>query len=358
MKKRLVTFLSILSLLVLLPLIPASASAKAGAKCTKVGNKSVVGTKTFTCIKSGRKLVWNKGVATPTIAPVATPTVEPFVAWSTKFEINSLVRSALDSTDSYAGVVRPDNSYEFVIENSVRESDRKWITQMFDYTNGFFSKIEREKPKIFLGNSHEWSRDSMKNAGVWIGDPNQPYPCSNGTQDVYCAGYKNLVLLIFMNPSSIWDIGRRSTPAHEIFHTIQFSLLGYNLERFGPGHPQRVPRWFMEGSANYFGYYLVEKLGFESYENGRNNQVRFNSEYRNIKPLSTYDNFESNPYGIGQAATEYIIASVGFESLLNIFKFTGTEGTFSAGFKKATGIELSEFYSKFEDARSSMQIGS
>jgi hypothetical protein len=113
----------------------------------------------------------------------------------------------------------------------------------------------------------------------------------------------------------------------------------------------------MEGSANYFGYYLVEKLGLESYENGRNNQVRFNSEYRNIKPLSTYDNFESNPYGIGQAATEYIIASVGFESLLNIFKFTGTEGTFSAGFKKATGIELSEFYSKFESARSSMEIG-
>jgi hypothetical protein len=335
----------------------ANSATKAGAKCTKLGNKSVVGTKTFTCIKSGRKLVWNKGVATPTIAPVATPTVEPFVAWSTKFEINSLVRSALDSTDSYAGVVRPDNSYEFVIENSVRESDRKWITQMFDYTNGFFSKIEREKPKIFLGNSHEWSRDSMKNAGVWIGDPNQPYPCSNGTQDVYCAGYKNLVLLIFMNPSSIWDIGRRSTPAHEIFHTIQFSLLGYNLERFGPGHPQRVPRWFMEGSANYFGYYLVEKLGFDSYKNGRDNQVRSNSEYRNIKPLSTYDNFESNPYGIGQAATEYIIASVGFESLLNIFKFTGTEGTFSAGFKKATGIELSEFYSKFESARSSMQIG-
>ena len=88
----------------------ANSATKAGAKCTKLGNKSVVGTKTFTCIKSGRKLVWNKGVATPTIAPVATPTVEPFVAWSTKFEINSLVRSALDSTDSYAGVVRPDNS--------------------------------------------------------------------------------------------------------------------------------------------------------------------------------------------------------------------------------------------------------
>ena len=102
---------------------------------------------------------------------------------------------------------------------------------------------------------------------------------------------------------------------------------------------------------------MVEKLGFDTYEKARDGQVRSNPEYRIIKPLSSYDNFESNPYGIGQAATEYIIASVGFESLLNMFKFTGTEGTFSAGFKKATGIELSEFYSKFESARSSMQIG-
>jgi hypothetical protein len=347
--KRLTAFFSALTLLAMLSLVPASAAVKAGTKCTKVGIKSIVGNKTFTCIKSGKKLVWNKGIA--------TPLVKPFVAWSTKFDIKSQIKAAIDSTDAYVGVVRPDNSYEIAIQNSVRESDRKWITQMLDYTNGFFSKIEREKLKIFLGNTHDWSRETVRNAGVWFGDPSQSYPCSNGTQDAGCAGYKNLVLWIFMNPAQTWDVGRRSIPAHEVFHTIQYSLLGYDIQRVGPDNPQRVPRWFMEGSANYFGYYIVEKLGFDSYENGRNSQVRYNSEYRNLNPLSSYDNFESNPYGIGQAATEYIIASVGFESFLNIFKFTGTEGTFSAGFKKATGIELSEFYSKFESARSSMQIG-
>jgi hypothetical protein len=352
MKKKPLVLLFALAFLGSSLSVPAFAAVKAGATCKTQGQVKTVSGLKYKCIKSGKKLVWNKGVL------ILKPTATPFAAWSNKFEVNSLVRSALESTDSYAGVVRPDNSYEFAIENSVRESDRKWITQMLDYTNGFFSKIEREKPRIFLGNSHQWSRDTMKNAGVWIGHPDQPYPCSNGTQDAYCAGYKNIVLLIFMNPSQNWDIGRLSTPAHEIFHTVQFSLLGYNLERFGPGHPQRVPRWLMEGSANYFGYYMAQRISLGTYENGRNSQIRFNSEYRNIKPLSTYDNFESNPYGIGQAATEYIIASVGFESLLNIFKFTGTEGSFTVGFKKATGIELSEFYSKFEDARSSMQIGS
>lgn len=343
-----------LSLFLSVSLTPAYSATpiKAGSACSKKGMTKAYKGKEFTCIKSGKKLTWNKGIL------ISKSGIEPFVPWATKFKVKSLVAAALNSTDSYGGVVLPSNSYEIAIENSVKDSDRKWISKMLDYANGFFSKIEREKIKIFLGNTHDWSRDTMKSASVWIGHPDQPYPCSNGTQDAYCAGYKNLVLLIFINPSQNWDVGRRSTPAHEVFHTVQYSLLGYNLENFGPGHPQRVPRWFMEGSANYFGYYVVEKLGFETYENGRDNQVRFNAEYRNIKPLSTYDDFESNPYGIGQAATEYIIASVGFESLLNIFKFTGTEGTFSAGFKKATGIELTEFYSKFESARSSMQIGS
>lgn len=63
MNKKLVAFLSVISLSLSLPLIPATAAVKAGAKCTKAGTKSVVGNKTFTCVKSGKKLVWNKGVA-------------------------------------------------------------------------------------------------------------------------------------------------------------------------------------------------------------------------------------------------------------------------------------------------------
>jgi len=63
MNKRLIAFFSILSLFLSTPIIPANAAAKAGAKCTKVGSKSVVGAKTFTCIKSGTKLIWDKGAS-------------------------------------------------------------------------------------------------------------------------------------------------------------------------------------------------------------------------------------------------------------------------------------------------------
>ena len=71
MNKRLIAFLSIFSLSLALPLIPVNAVVKAGGSCSKAGIKSTVSNKTYTCIKSGNKLVWNRGVSKSTsTAPV------------------------------------------------------------------------------------------------------------------------------------------------------------------------------------------------------------------------------------------------------------------------------------------------
>ena len=45
--------------------MPAFGAAKSGAPCTKAGSTSIASGKKYTCIKSGKKLVWNKGVASP-----------------------------------------------------------------------------------------------------------------------------------------------------------------------------------------------------------------------------------------------------------------------------------------------------
>ena len=62
-----------------------AAAPKAGAKCTKAGATATAAGKKFTCVKSGKKLVWKKGVvikkpssvATPTPSPTPTPTPSP-----------------------------------------------------------------------------------------------------------------------------------------------------------------------------------------------------------------------------------------------------------------------------------------
>jgi len=76
-------FLILLSVVLSLSLItaPSNAAVKAGAKCTKAGAKATAAGKKFTCVKSGNRLVWNKGVAVraaqkPSPNPVFKP-VEP-----------------------------------------------------------------------------------------------------------------------------------------------------------------------------------------------------------------------------------------------------------------------------------------
>jgi hypothetical protein len=82
MRKALAGLVAILAL----SLITAQLSGAAvtpGTKCSKAGITSTYKGKKYTCIKSGKKLVWNKGVAiskptpTPTVTPTPTPTVTP-----------------------------------------------------------------------------------------------------------------------------------------------------------------------------------------------------------------------------------------------------------------------------------------
>jgi len=73
MKVRLITILVITPLLLSLQLQTSHAVDKVGAKCIKVGSKSVVGKTTLSCIKSGDKLVWTKLTdPTPTPSPTFT----------------------------------------------------------------------------------------------------------------------------------------------------------------------------------------------------------------------------------------------------------------------------------------------
>lgn len=78
--------LRLVALLIPMVLVASNsyAAVKAGSTCTKVGAKSVSGGKSYTCIKSGKKLVWDKGVvvakpsvAKPTPAPSASASAAP-----------------------------------------------------------------------------------------------------------------------------------------------------------------------------------------------------------------------------------------------------------------------------------------
>lgn len=61
-----------LSIALLLGATTANAVTIAGTKCTKVGATKTVSAKKYTCIKSGKNLIWNKGVAVSSGTSAAT----------------------------------------------------------------------------------------------------------------------------------------------------------------------------------------------------------------------------------------------------------------------------------------------
>ncbi len=77
--KKSISLLAIFALALLAISHPVSSAAKKpvpGATCTKLKATQVFKGKKYTCIKSGKKLVWNKGVSVVT-TPTPTPTPSP-----------------------------------------------------------------------------------------------------------------------------------------------------------------------------------------------------------------------------------------------------------------------------------------
>ena len=72
--------LAVLIAVSLLGIAPAQAATKPGGKCTKAGATVNSAGKKFTCIRSGGKLVWNKGVAIKKSSAIKTGVCPPKAA--------------------------------------------------------------------------------------------------------------------------------------------------------------------------------------------------------------------------------------------------------------------------------------
>ncbi|MEN9351181.1 MAG: hypothetical protein RL455_122 [Actinomycetota bacterium] len=90
MNKKVISLI-LLSALLTSPLTLANAAVKAGTACKTAGLTSVVSGKTYTCIKSGKKLIWSKGSSSPT--PVSN--VSPQPTWLKSYsEISRISRNS------------------------------------------------------------------------------------------------------------------------------------------------------------------------------------------------------------------------------------------------------------------------
>ena len=128
--RRVITYL-LTACLVIAPSTSTFAAVKAGGACSKLNTTSIAGSKKFTCIKSGKKLIWNKGVAvtsksTTPIVEIADPVITDNSTYLSTSECK-LARGG-NNSDLYIGFPR-DGKYPPAV------GDRKTVVLFVDFAD-------------------------------------------------------------------------------------------------------------------------------------------------------------------------------------------------------------------------------
>ena len=376
MNKKLISFLSILSLSIALPLIPANAAIKSGGACSKAGIKSKSSSKTYTCIKSGKKLVWDKGVANAASNPTTTATTVAATtttvssrytalwekySWVPPTSSSSVASAATDKFKGYVAVTRTnDTVIKIAAQDGADQTLVGWVkdganlvAKAFDYpklSKPFLEVIAFDRAwleKTYIDNGYS-ANEAKNDRGRAFAEGAPAF--GGSTTNTYNMG------VITRNNSLVTDkLGTMQMPGHEFFHAVQ--------ERISSGVPSPdglgiAPQWFWEGPATFIGLQTASYLGWADYTAEGREMAVARSNDPSTKPhllseatKNTGSPTAIDPYGIGAIATELLVANVGIEKFMEVYKNLGKKKKFADAFKTATGVELTDFYTMFEEVR-------
>lgn len=361
MNKRLIAILSILSLLVFLPIIPASAAVKAGAKCTKAGIKSVAGNKTFTCIKSGKKLIWGKG-STPSKKGNNSQTGQPVISEKSWDKNYKNVFLKLNATKGDGFKIEP------VYSSSVNLIKSQEILNNFTESMKFYTPFLGPFKSVTLVFMSEKDSDFYKEQVYKYEGPSGDASFMTGThcyvsKNTYCAYGSNRisgksVFYQFIGSESIYWNSKsvKISNYHEAVHMYQNSLTSENMYTF-------MPPWFIEGQAVFFGY--VSILNFGSAQDISELKAQSNAgllkTIPTISTLSTsqlvsllnqletdinYVTSKSLGYDLGYLICEYLYFNFEPEVINRLILNANSSKNWRSAVRDTLGIDTQELYEK------------
>lgn len=392
MRKKVATLITVVFLVSLG--LTANAAVKPGTTCKKLGLTSISSSKKYSCIKFGKKLVWDMGevVIKPSPTPSAnTPSATPSQSPTTTSATSSSVSNRPNtSSRKYPAWEHPNSNLE--ISNAAKENFRLWLasqsvgkenivisinptidpkkveylTSVMKISSHTLLQNQQQIIHMYVSTGDTWVITEIKkdfpNLSDWSGEnvcyPPNPYAA--------CA-WPNYGIVFFISQSNLdWNIpnqGVLQSGAHEFFHLVQDVLLRNSLGLNTGTLVNNIPAWFYEGSATFIGTAYADESGLAQWNDMRNYEIQayMNGRGKN-EPLSSFkvnlvdrpqpEGQSHRPYGIGMLATEFIVASIGMDKFLNIFKQLGTGKSFGEAFVTSTELSLEDFYSKFDSMRS------
>jgi hypothetical protein len=351
MNKRLIAFLSVLSLFLSSPLIPANAAAKAGAKCTKPGNIEVVKGKTFTCTKSGNKLVWDKGVLQSPGKNISareqafntlrlmhntnknkSPKNEIQIVShsSIKQSVVSEVRNRATNFLKFFGDDSAGINFHIVIGNN---ENTAWMVQEFIKVDPANARGYAEWETWFKGNLNSSNRCKMWNAG------------SHGYSS---DGSALLSFTLYPNDcTNPLDIVWKTTVEHEV--------VGHMQRVWSEKRDELLPCWLNEGQQVYYGSVLGSAKNFSEFKEVFSWHKRFKKQdlMTAAKRLGTGFSgaacgSQEGGYEAGRLLVEQLVYQFGHEALISFTKaIVNTPGQDSEKWKVAFEKQFKISYDKW-----------
>ncbi len=273
MNKRVIAFLSILSLFLSTPLIPANAAAKAGAKCNKAGSTEIVKGKSYTCVKSGKKLVWNKGKNIKVVMPQVTPTPK---------NLTPLEKMYLDFYSRFLTAPKSVGSkFNFVSCPNVNQSMAKLVKSTYIDAYSFWEPIYKANSQVnwLLMSEKDWDcwyeytakfegpNSASRGWNSWNKDTgllSNRYRVTDKMFTGYGTGVREGGVFAQYNliGSNYTDAPTPLVVHHEAVHIYQMQLMSDNHLT---SKANTMACWFIEGQATLFGSPIALKGDPTSY---------------------------------------------------------------------------------------------
>jgi hypothetical protein len=343
-----------------------------GEKCSKVGVTRKSSGTTYTCKKLRKKLVWVQTTATSTNSTTTTSapakadaTLWTKYSWTKPASAAEVIDAATISFNSYVTTKRsPSGSVKVIAQAGVDATFIDWITKTSDLVAKSFSYPALSRQFIdIIATDRAWFKTTMESNGFSTGEvANRLAAFDSGSpaNGGLTANQFNWGVILKNNSMVVKKAEVMHLGGHEFFHAVQAGNAGRDNDPDGAF----IPNWFWEGPAMFVGLQTANNLGLVDYATvgqkvGRdrlNSRADVNVATRKLllSQVIANDPKTIDPYGVGQIATEFLVAKIGVEKMIKIYEEIKTVTSFSNAFKSATGVELADFYSMFEEVRATL----
>jgi len=374
-KKILMLLAASLTLALIQP--SANAAVKPGTKCTKLGQTSTSAGIKYTCVKSGKNLVWNKGVAvkkavpvpTPTPSATATPTPTPTPTaseppkTSDPFSVYGMDAERFKAVDEYGAKLVSTRKKDVPTLNKILETPGDLaVIRMSENAQFAFSVYEQFMPlgfipKWIVGQNGDWVKAQLKDI------------CPN-----VAAGIRPNAGAASCRLTAVWravdvmdDPDTRNLMliqgGHEIFHLYQGELWGQ--------YWAVTPDWVREGTASLaMGIILTHFEDRKSFpEYGAAQKVERSPKDRNTCGAAL-DKWEKNEsaqgfgfnngceYGLGLLMNEFLIMKGHtLKDTLDVVKLIGTGVDFPTAFQQVYKISMAEYFKQLRAYLKTLNYG-